>query len=59
MVKFSPTALNFGYDFVVLVHFWNTLYNSIIFNFRSKDGDWLVGTTIGNNKKGVHLRYIV
>ena len=21
MVKFSPTALNFGYDFVVLVHF--------------------------------------
>ena len=21
MVKFSPTALNFGYDFVLLVHF--------------------------------------
>ena len=27
MVKFSPTALNFGYDFVLLVHFfWDTLY---------------------------------
>ena len=23
---------------------------------RSKDGDWVVGTTVGNNKKGVHLR---
>ena len=23
---------------------------------RSKDGDWVVGTTLGNNKKGVHLR---
>ena len=22
MVKFSPTALNFGYDFVLLVHFF-------------------------------------
>ena len=27
MVKFSPTALNFGFDFVLLVHFWDTLYN--------------------------------
>ena len=26
MVKFSPTALNFCYDFVLLVHFWDTLY---------------------------------
>ena len=27
MVKFSPTALNFGYDFVLLGHFfWDTLY---------------------------------
>ena len=27
MVKSSPTALNFGYDFVLLVHFfWDTLY---------------------------------
>ena len=27
MVKFSPIALNFGYDFVLLVHFfWDTLY---------------------------------
>ena len=27
MVEFSPTALNFGYDFVLLVHlFWDTLY---------------------------------
>ena len=27
MVKFSPTALNFGYDFVLLVHlFWDILY---------------------------------
>ena len=26
MVKFSPTVLNFGYDFVLLVHFiWDTL----------------------------------
>merc|ERR1711956_78136 len=24
--------------------------------YRSKDGDWVVGTTVGNNKKGVHLR---
>merc|ERR1711862_1030571 len=24
--------------------------------YRNKDGDWLVGTTLGNNKKGVHLR---
>ena len=24
MVKFSPTALNFGYDFVLLVHFFGT-----------------------------------
>jgi len=27
-----------------------------LYVYRSKDGDWLVGTTIGNNKKGVHLR---
>ena len=27
MVKFSPTALNFGYDFVLLVHlFWDPLF---------------------------------
>ena len=27
MVKFSLTALNFGYDFVLFVHlFWDTLY---------------------------------
>ena len=27
MVKVSPTALNFGYDFILLVHlFWDTLY---------------------------------
>ena len=24
--KFSHTALNFDYDFVPLVHFWDTLY---------------------------------
>ena len=24
-VKFSPIALTFGYDFVLLVHFWDTL----------------------------------
>ena len=24
MVKFSPTALNFGYDFALLVHFFET-----------------------------------
>ena len=24
MVKFGPTALNFGYDFVLLVHFFGT-----------------------------------
>ena len=30
MVKFSPTALNFGYDFVILVYFfWDTLYTAI------------------------------
>ena len=30
MVKFCPTALNFGYDFVLLVHlFWDTLYIKI------------------------------
>ena len=26
IVKFSPIAPNFGYDFVLLVHFWDTLY---------------------------------
>ena len=26
MVKFSPTALNFGYDFLLLVHFLDSLY---------------------------------
>ena len=26
MVKFSPTTLNFYYDFVLLVHFLDTLY---------------------------------
>ena len=26
MVKFSPTAINFGYDFVLLVHFLDILY---------------------------------
>ena len=31
MVKFSSTALNFDYDFVLLVHFfWDTLYASIL-----------------------------
>ena len=30
MVKSSPTALNFGYDFVLLVHFRDTLYASIL-----------------------------
>ena len=24
MVKFSHTSLNFGYDFVPVVHFWDT-----------------------------------
>ena len=28
MVKFSPTALNFGYDFVLLVRFFGTPYRS-------------------------------
>jgi len=27
-----------------------------LYVYRSKDGDWLVGTTMGNNKKGVHMR---
>merc|ERR1712130_748907 len=27
-----------------------------LYVYRSKDGDWVVGTTVGNNKKGVHLR---
>ena len=31
MEKFGPSALNFGYDFFLLVHFWDTLYWIIIF----------------------------
>ena len=27
-----------------------------LFMYRNKDGDWVVGGVIGNNKKGVHLR---
>eukprot|EP00090_Calanus_glacialis_P004399 TRINITY_DN13275_c0_g1_i1.p1 TRINITY_DN13275_c0_g1~~TRINITY_DN13275_c0_g1_i1.p1 ORF type:complete len:128 (+),score=40.88 TRINITY_DN13275_c0_g1_i1:68-451(+) len=27
-----------------------------LYVYRSKDGDWVVGTTVGNNKKGVHMR---
>ena len=27
MVKYSPRALNFGYDFVLLVHFFGTLWS--------------------------------
>ena len=33
MVKFSPTALNFGYDFVLVVYFWDTLYNPYLESF--------------------------
>ena len=30
MVKYSPVALNFGYDFDILVHFfWDTLYRGV------------------------------
>ena len=37
MVKFSPTALNFGYDFLLLVHFFGHLveYDHEANNYRS------------------------
>ena len=35
MVKFSPTALTFGYDFVLIVHsFWDNLYIHFLMSFR-------------------------
>ena len=36
MVKFSPIALNFGYDFVLLVHFFGTRCTNSIFYFSIK-----------------------
>ena len=36
MVKFSPIALNFGYDFVLLVHFFGTRCMNSIFYFSIK-----------------------
>ena len=36
MVKFSPSALNFDYDFVLLVHFFGTRCTNSIFYFSIK-----------------------
>ena len=34
MVKFSPIALNFGYDFVLLVHFLGTPCSCLVICFK-------------------------
>ena len=42
----SPTALKFGNDFVLLVHFWDTLYT-----LWNHDNYWVINLSTG----GVHL----
>ena len=58
IIFISSSSIHHDVLFIHIFKIYKSSYRDQITWCRSKDGDWVVGTTVGNNKKGVHLRLL-